>query len=130
MPHGWIYTQQKSSLTLRKIPLSRRWMSSSFWYQTWRNRLINNSSNHLNVEMKNCKCYHSSIFRIQICSAISCSIQLNGFILLYTCTVEWLYLQFFFKMYLSLSKWLELCYLSTNYFKFCIKMREHPPALP
>ncbi len=43
-----------------------KWMSASFWYKTCRNRLINNRVLIVcikTVEMKNCKCYHSSIPR-------------------------------------------------------------------
>ncbi len=73
-----IYTlSKKSSCTLLKDQFfpkmfhiraltGSRWMSSTFWYQTCKIWLINNSSNLLNGDryvLKSCKCYHSSIHR-------------------------------------------------------------------
>ncbi len=51
---------------------------------------------------------------INIHVLLSCHLRYN--------TVEWLHLHFF-KTHMCLFKWLELCYLATNSYKFGIKLK-------
>ena len=89
-------------------------MSSSFWYLSWRNKLISNRVLII---------WTKTEWKWKIANVtIHWHTQLLSYHLLYT-VVEWLHLQFF-KTHLSLFlNWLELCYLSTNSLKFAIKMR-------
>ena len=98
---------------IKSIIIWCRWMSS-FWCQTCKIWLINKSSNHFNGDRRFEKLqmlpFHQHTE--QICSSITCSVQF-----------KWLHLQLL-KTYLSPFKWLELCYLSTDSFKFGIKMKK------
>ncbi len=94
-------------------------MSSSFWYQTWRNWLINNKVLIIwTVRVWKRKIANVTIYQYT---------DLLGYHLFYT--GEWLHLQLF-KMYMSLFKWLELFYFSTDYYKFGIKMKHTSTCFP
>ncbi len=113
---SYIFTKM---LHIRQIKslliMGSRWMSSSSWYETWRNRLINNrvliiwieTGTFLKVANEAIQLYRAIVIDEQIC------MLMNG--------IHNLQL---FKTYLSPFKWLELCHLSTKSYKFGIKMKK------
>ena len=89
-----------------------RWMSFLFWYQTRRNRLINNRV--LIIRMETGTFLKAANEAIQLYRASDRWTDM--------CVDEWWHLQLF-KTYLSPFKWLKLGNLSTKSYKFGVKMK-------